>query len=178
MAPQARASIRGGDLRNLGIQTDEQENINRICLQVYKYPLRLDVKKTNDQHWFWKRCKSLSRRIFNTAGELDYTPRRGILDTGAEMNLVSEQALEDTGYEINRRYIKPLRSVGGIEIPIDLVGIVDITFHVGQHPDTIYEEPFLVVSERADCAFDFLIGRPWIQKTEALTRNHSVLLLG
>jgi hypothetical protein len=178
MAPQARAPIRGGDLRSLSMQDDGRENINRIHLQVYKYPLRLDVKNAKDQHWLRNRCEGLSRRILNNADEPDYTPRLGILDTGAEMNLVSEQALEDTGYEINRRDIEPLRSVGGLEIPIDLVGEVKITFHVGQHPDTIYEESFLVVSKGTHCTFDFLIGRPWIQNNRALRRNRSVLLLG
>lgn len=177
MAPQARAPVRGGDLHSLSMQNDGPGNINRFHLQVYKYPLRLDVKKTQDQHWFWKWCKGLLRRIFNNADEPDSTPRRGILDTGAEVNLVSERALEDTGYEINRGDIRPLRSVGGLEIGIDLVGKVEITFHVGQHPDTIYEESFLVVSKGTHCTFDFLIGRPWIQKTGALTRNPSVLLL-
>jgi hypothetical protein len=107
-----------------------------------------------------------------------HTARRGLLDTGADINLVAEEALDGTGYE---NQIQPgkilIQSFGKMELQVDLAGFVRISWHVNGKPQAVYTECFWVVPRDIVCEFDFLLGRGWIEKTNALQRNNKVIVI-
>ena len=107
-----------------------------------------------------------------------HTARRGLLDTGADINLVAEEALDGTGYE---NQIQPdkfhIQSFGKMELPVTLAGIVRISWHVNGKPQAVYTEYFWVVPRDIECEFDFLLGRKWIEETNALQRNDKVIVI-
>jgi hypothetical protein len=107
-----------------------------------------------------------------------HTARRGLLDTGADINLVAEEALDGTGYE---NQIQPdkflIQSFGKMELPVDLAGFVKISWHVNGKPQAVYTENFWVVPRDIECEFDFLLGRKWIEETDALQRNNKVIVI-
>jgi hypothetical protein len=104
---------------------------------------------------------------------------RALLDTQSDENFISWRKyvyLRDRGFIDSGTPVSETVKTLGLERIIP-VGVAFVKWHNDRHPDTQYNEKFLILPEYIDAAFDFLIGKKCIEKHEFLIHNPKTMYL-
>lgn len=100
--------------------------------------------------------------------------RRCLIDTCADINLVSKKTLDDLQLPYNLSGEDQVYGISGA--PLLPIGSIVLTWHMDGR-EAIYSQKFSVIPDEVPVRFDVLLGKPWIDKTGAVRRNSTVMLL-
>ena len=104
---------------------------------------------------------------------------RALLDTQSDENLISWRKyvnLRERGFISPGAPVSEIVKTLGLERIIP-TGAVFVKWHISRHPDTQYNEKFLILPKDLDPGFDFLIGKKCIEKNEFLIHNPRTMYL-